>query len=76
MNEGTGQDELEPVMAGMEGSIETNAGNLKRPDKAMRELAAIIAWPQLIGNIRRDAGHTRRSCIFVNLRNDDCERIL
>ena len=74
MNEGTGQDELEPVMAGMEGSIETNAGNLKGPDKAMRGLAAIIAWPQLIGNIRRDAGH--RSRIFVNLRNDDCERIL
>ena len=54
MNEGTGQDELEPMMAGMEGSIETNAGNLKGPDKAMRELAAIIAWPELIKKLFRE----------------------
>ena len=34
-------------MAGTEGNVEMNAGNLNVPDKATRELATTIAWPKL-----------------------------
>ena len=47
VNAATGRDELEPVMAGKEGNVETNAGNLNVPDEAARELATTIAWPEL-----------------------------
>ena len=59
-------------MAGMEGSIETNAGNLKGFDILSHERACCNhSMAELMGNIRQDAGH--RSRIFVNLRNDDRE---
>ena len=47
MNVATGQDELEPVMTGTEGNVDTNAGNLNVPDEAAAELAATIAWLEL-----------------------------
>ena len=43
VNAAMGQDELEPVMAGTEGNVKTNAGNLNVPDEAARELATTIA---------------------------------
>ena len=46
VNAATGRDELEPVMAGTEGKVEMNAGNLNVPDEAARELATTIAWPE------------------------------
>ena len=47
MNVATGQDELEPVMAGTEGNVNTNAGNLNVPDEAAAELVATIARLEL-----------------------------
>ena len=47
VNVATGQDELELVMAGKEGNVETNADNLNVPDEAVGELATTIAWPEL-----------------------------
>ena len=47
VNVAMGWDELELVMAGMEGNVNTNAGNLNVPDEATEELAATIAWPGL-----------------------------
>lgn len=38
---------MEPVMAGTEGNIGTNAGNLNVPDEAAAQLAATIGWPGL-----------------------------
>ena len=46
VNAATGRDELEPVMAGTEGNVEMNAGNLNVPDEATRELATTTAWPE------------------------------
>ena len=34
-------------MAGTEGNVDTNAGNLNVPDEAAAELAATIAWLEL-----------------------------
>ena len=47
MNVATGRDQLESVMAAMEGNVETNAGNLNVPDEAMTKLTTTIAWPGL-----------------------------
>lgn len=47
VNVATGLDELELVMAGKEGNIETNADNLNVPEEAVGELATTIAWPEL-----------------------------
>jgi len=51
VNVATGREELEPVMAGTEGNVETNAGNLNVPDEATGELATTIAWPELTSAI-------------------------
>ena len=47
MNVATGRDELEQVVAGTEGNVDTNAGNLNVPDEAAGELAGTIARPEL-----------------------------
>ncbi len=36
-NDSIGQAELEPVVAGMESNVESNASNLKVPEEAARE---------------------------------------
>ena len=67
VNVATGLDELELVMAGKEGNVETNADNLNVPEEAVGELATTIAWPEL--TLVLSAG------IFTNPRNDGRERI-
>lgn len=58
VNIATGRGELEPVMAGMEGNVETNAGNLDVPDEAARELATTIAGSELtLAITSRGIGH-------------------
>ena len=47
VNVATGQDESELVMAGMEGKVEMNTGNLNVPDEAAGELATTMVWPEL-----------------------------
>ena len=62
MNVATGRAELKPVMAGTEGNLEANIGNLNVPDEAVGEPATTIAWPEI--TLAKSGGTLDREAVF------------